>query len=166
MWYNSFIPKTNTSRKIRKGIKISWIKLYQLFAQNAILKNFINSAKISLKIKSTNAVFVNINLRLNLSSTSPNILHAPLAVRLHSYITIMMITIITDVVIKNAITRSLPPNLPLSCRPLCPTLSGRSSFFHLYFTLPLIHRKSILLRIKQISHYCYNASLHCTIILT
>jgi len=65
LWYNSFTTKLIPPEKIEKGIKISWIKVYQLVAKNAILIHYINMAKISLVIKSTNAVFVNINLRLH-----------------------------------------------------------------------------------------------------
>lgn len=54
------IPPENS----RKETKISWIKLYQIVAQDATLIHFINMARINSVTKNINAVFANINLHL------------------------------------------------------------------------------------------------------
>ena len=46
----------------RKEYKISWLKLYQIVAQDATPKNSINTARINLVIKNINALSLNINL--------------------------------------------------------------------------------------------------------
>ena len=71
-------------------------------------------AKINLAIKNINALFVNINLHPTLikKSVLANILLAPNAASLHFFITIMMITQIIVVPIRNAIILSFKQNLP------------------------------------------------------
>lgn len=88
--------------------------IYQIVAQNATPKNSINTAKINLAIKNISALFANINLHPMLikKSVLANILLTPNAASLHFFITIMMITQIIVVPIRNAIIPSSKPSLP------------------------------------------------------
>lgn len=116
LWYNGFTTNPNTSLKIRERRSRSHGKYYitQL--------PFINTARISLVIKNTNAVNANINLHLILfqvvqevqnhfRQSKENILLAPFAVNLLFFITITTIILIIVARIKNAIIRSFKLNL-------------------------------------------------------
>ena len=113
-WYNGFTTNHNTSLKIRERRQDLMDNIYQIVAQNATPKNSINTAKINLAIKNISALFANINLHPMLikKSVLANILLTPNAASLHFFITIMMITQIIVVPIRNAIIPSSKPSLP------------------------------------------------------
>src|SRR5690606_899574 len=98
-----FLPE---NKYLPERMKSSCKKLYQLSAQNAIIKIlFIAMAKIEMVIKNTFAVSAITNLLLiDLYLESLEITSVALfAVKQHFFITIMNTTLITVVVIRNVI---------------------------------------------------------------
>lgn len=114
LWYNGFTTKTYTSLKIRERRQDLMDKIIPNCCPKCNSKKLYNTAKINLAIKNINALFVNINLHPTLikKSVLANILLAPNVTSLHFFITIMTITQIIAVPIRNASIHFFKLNLP------------------------------------------------------
>src|SRR5690554_6204990 len=116
------------NKYLPERMKSSCKKLYQLNAQNATIKIlFIAMVKIKMVIKSTFAVSAITNLLLidQCLKKCPNILVVLFVVKQRFFITIMNITLITVVVIRNVTILCLFLNQTIYYLHLCLSLLER-----------------------------------------